>query len=92
MKKPIGKYLKFYYDSIKNKRIPMSGLCCTFDFDDIFEEFIRPTTEELQAASDKYDTWVWCETHRQIIHDPCGKFNELRQTVVLLMAAINNEL
>ncbi len=65
-------------------------LCHNIDSkDEIFKLFIPNDSELIENYKDGYEyNSAWC-SKRGIID--CG-FNELRQTIVLFCAAINNEL
>lgn len=88
-----GKHLQFYIDCMNNggkmpviqKSIYKGGLCSMADggliSQEIFELFSYGQPSVLYWASDS--EWYNYNKHG---------FTELRQTIVLLMAAINNEL
>jgi len=85
------KYLPLYYKWMEtgNVKLPSfgAGLCAHFEGEELFYEYIYPFRSDPD-----YDSCVWCETHDQIANDPLGHFNELRQNVVLFLAAMNGEL
>lgn len=85
-KKPVGKHLQFYLDYMKSDTIPYSGLCICASQRLIEHHLLylfRP--ESLWDAEFSY--WgSGMET------DSLYVFTPLRQTIVLFMAAINNEL
>ncbi len=98
-KKKTGKHLQFYMDCMKRGVMPNSGLCInTVDLggplsEELFRLFI-PTDDELFALAKKgYSTSYWglgvITNDYDILYDA---FSPLRQTIVLFMAAINNEL
>lgn len=87
-KKKIGKHLQFYMDCMRdrNRLMPCHGLCRCALLDyicgDVLEKYFTP-----EDFSDAISFWA------------SGKkgdcefiFTPLRQTIVLFMAAINNEL
>ena len=84
-KKP---HLKFYLDNVKWGLLPdYGGLCghstkfpdMILDYDTL--KLFAPTEQDYYDPSKRY--WFG---------EDAKDFNELRQTVVLLMAAIHNEL
>jgi hypothetical protein len=80
-----SKYLKLYYEWIKTGVIPSNGLCSIFCHDELFqlidpERGDRITYWGHEAENTVCDIEKWYE------------FTPLRQNVVLLMAAMNNEL
>jgi hypothetical protein len=85
------KYLEMH-QSFSGRRWQELGtfLCNEFGEDDIFKDFFMPTEEEMtEHCNDGYDDVVWGE----LLYDmSCGKYNEFRQNIVLLMAAMNGEL
>lgn len=90
----IGKYLKFHFECMETGRMKITGLCKAFRNDEFFK-LIDPDNgdnnsywgfdgernpDEMEIATE-----VECDNRRY-------KYTELRQTVVLFMAAMNNEL
>jgi hypothetical protein len=74
------KYLRFYEECMRAGRMPKSGLCSSIMAQELRELF-QP--ESVQW----YDYWAsedWGED--------TFVFNETRQTIVLLLAAMNGEL
>lgn len=79
------KHLRFYMDCLKKGEMPKAGLCACSWNDYICEESLilfKPDSVGIFSywASEKGG------------YNECYKFNKLRQTIVLFMAAINNEL
>ena len=83
-KKKTGKHLQFYMDCIRKGKMPNYGLCSCAKMgylDYYLLQDFRPTNclyYSYWASGDRYDR--------------CFKFTPLRQTIVLLMACLNNEL
>lgn len=83
-KKKYGKYLQFYMDCMKNQEMPKAGLCCCS-----WTGYIEEKQLDLFIPSGVNPFAYWCNKRK----DECPyKFNKLRQTIVLFMAAINGEL
>lgn len=92
-KKKIGKHLQFYMDYFNKEHMPGYGLCFLSRHGYISDELLElfepngPETDILGQAG--RDTAYWASDS----DDPMMfKFTSLRQTIVLFMAAINNEL
>lgn len=89
-KKKPGKYLRFYERCMKDAMLPRNGLCGSFRKSKFFKlidpEYGLGETYwgiEQDVHVDQYSlTW----------DDKWYAFSPLRQTIVLLMAAMNNEL
>jgi hypothetical protein len=65
-------------------------LCSIYEDDDLFTLF-KPTDKELDKhATEGYSTYAWGEPHKPA-GGIAGHFTPLRQNIVLLMAAMNNE-
>lgn len=93
MKKNKPKYLPFYMECSKKRRMPVAGLCHLFEIKPrSYPEFrlISPNGKERDdiAADGKNRTWWGSDSYYAEVE----KFTTLRQTIVLLMAALNNEL
>lgn len=94
MKKNKPKYLKYYREWMKAGRMPYEGLCSTL-FDDLskgFSEFytIFPTSKDLSRLKKKGLSWIYWGSDSGDWQE--FVFTPLRQNLVLLMAALNNEL
>lgn len=81
------KYLPLYFKWMKNGGwMPEAGLCNCFgdfvtaEYDDLFKIMIPDNVDMLPSA--------WAGGENDSVYD----FTELRQNIVLLMAALNNEL
>lgn len=85
-KKKTGKHLQFYMHCVQNGEMPRPGLCKCSWGDYISEELLMLFKPEDVGI---FSYWASLKIKK---YDDCYKFNELRQTIVLLMAAINNEL
>lgn len=86
MAKKKGKHLQFYMYCMKNGRMPFIGLCrCAYYniiSSDILDKYFTP-----EDFSDAISFWASGEKgDREFV------FTKLRQTIVLFMAALNNEL
>lgn len=81
-------YLDRYIDFSNYKKYDEIFLCNEFVDDEIFKLFIPNRLELLNHAWEGYYTLSWgSKPEWEIIHP----FTPLRQNIVLLMAAINNE-
>lgn len=96
MKKP-GKYLKFYYECMESGLIPDEGLCNCENFINVseFKEIFEP--EELEKSELRRSglSSLYWGSGLPVFDDTFSKkrtFSELRQNMVLLLAAMNNEL
>lgn len=88
------KYLSVYQDGIKTGLIPgfiPNGLCSVrtvdgilLEDDDLFNLF-RP----VEGKALKFGYWAFDGEHDAL---DCRAFTPLRQTIVLFLAAMNNEL
>lgn len=85
-KKVIGKHLKFYYESMNDDIMPFSGLCNCVVQGYLDRETFYLMEPENMRGSMAY--WASGDKDRSYQHI----FTPLRQTIVLFMAAINNEL
>lgn len=84
-KKKKGKHLQFYIDCISDEIMPQVGLCsCAFVglIDGKLLLLFKPEDASI------FDFWASGIPHRAFHF----KFTELRQTIVLFMAAIAGEL
>lgn len=88
----MGKYLKFYEKCIGAGRLPHDGLCKSFGKVKKFQRFI-PTCDDFDIMNqeDKSTGYWGSGVKYNNIRKYCG-FTPLRQTIVLFMAAMNNEL
>lgn len=98
MKKNKPKYLSLYYEWMKNEQMGSDSLCNFFTDAECNElpqykefTFIKPTTRDHNRNRNDPDfNWVyWGSGQEQALR---WQFTPLRQTLVLLMAALNNEL
>ncbi len=85
-KKKIGKHLQFYRDCMADGLMPYVGLCRCGMYDiinnDLLNDYFTP-----EDFMDAISFWASGEKN-----DCCYNFTPLRQTIVLFMAAINQEL
>lgn len=81
------KYLDFYYECMKTGQMPCDGLCQAFSQTDEFKLIDPDRGEQITY-------WGCDEPERGHEHrsNTAHVFGPLRQTVVLLMAAMNGEL
>lgn len=85
LKKKTGKHLQFYMDCLKKGEMPRTGLCACSWNDYICEELLMLF---MPSGSGMFN--YWASTKKG--YDECYKFTGLRQTIVLFMACLNNEL
>lgn len=79
------KHLQFYMDCMKKRQTPRDGLCSCAWGGYIDEELLMLFKPEWASI------WsYWAAGER--VRIKYNKFTSLRQTIVLFMAAINNEL
>lgn len=92
-KKP-GKYMQFYKDCIINKRLKDFGLCSSLGGDLL--ELFKPTEEdEDELANEGLSILYWASgvsSNYKYDNKRWFEFTPLRQTIVLFMAALNDEL
>lgn len=91
------KHLSFYKKCMSDKTIPFAGLCgCSTNrlLDRGLLDFMSPTSiDRVQLENEGLSRAFWGSG----LNNSSGnrlifEFTELRQTIVLFMAAINNEL
>lgn len=93
-------FLEFYNNCIENKTMPSDGLCNSIGQlkNNRAFELITPNDEELAVLSDEGKSPVYwgyeipngSKKYSQV--EKYVKFTPLRQNIILLCAAINNEL
>lgn len=91
MKNKKYRYLTFYKKHL-GKLMPSWGLCNVFFATEHWQilETIRPTIEDLKRLKKHgHNTNYWGSGSAET---KMGEFTPLRQNLVLLMAALNNEL
>jgi hypothetical protein len=93
-KKKAGKHLKFYKDCMSTGRLPDFGLC--YSLGGRLLQLFTPTIEEKFQLEDEglcpiYWAYGVSDDFKND-EERWHSFSSLRQTIVLLMAAINNEL
>lgn len=93
-----GKHLKFYLDCIKTGEMPNEGLCLCVNEGgmgvletSLLDLFIPNERERDDLFHDDHSRAYWGSGMGDM---QCAyfQFTPLRQTIVLFMAAINNEL
>ena len=88
------KHLAFYNACMKTRSIPRDGLCCcdayiSLKLLDLFE----PTISDCNQLSEQgLSVGYWASGLNSYAWGKYREFTPLRQTIVLFMAAINNEL
>lgn len=93
----MGKHLKFYEECMKAGVLPHCGLCHCAAIGLIDHETLErfePTYEDVKEAGNNMDSVYWASDMDYDKHDflRMRSFTELRQTIVLFMAAIKGEL
>jgi len=84
------KYLPLYKKWMKSGKMFYCGLCLNLPQSDDFLLF-HPTYAECRHYGQLIGHW--CNTFEDLdITDSYKEFNELRQTIVLFLAAMNDEL
>lgn len=83
----MGKYLKFY-EKYRSTELPQWGLCGCFPCDETLKLFAPTGFEELDSYYWGIPDEITCLTMEQRRYE----FTSLRKTIVLLMAAMNEEL
>ena len=92
------KHLNFYKTNLQSGVIPWGGLCGSTDeglLDECTLYLLSPTDNDIgDLAHEGLSTLYWGSGLPAILSDreKSLPFTELRQTIVLFMAAINNEL
>lgn len=93
MKKNKPKYLKLYREWVKPKGFLQTGsICMEFNYRYHYPEYslIEPTSADIKKIKRAgHDAAYWGSGNYSI---RWGIFTPLRQNLVLLMAALNNEL
>lgn len=93
------KYLALYKEWLETGMIgkagsSYNGMCCLFPNDALFDLFL-PTSEErrqlyLEGVSETW--WGAGDANLEYGNELWGTFTSLRQTILLFMAALNEEL
>lgn len=86
--KPKPNYLNFYQEWAAKPRAHFGGLCEYFHESDPIFNLIKPTYEDKISLARDRIILFWGRDNGE----PHCKFTPLRQTIVLFMAAMNNEL
>lgn len=83
-------YLKMYREWMEAGKMPNSGLCFYFQHDELFGLFVPSSLEEIELTTEKLPVLFWgAETYKELAQ---FGFGPRRQTIVLFLAAMNNEL
>jgi hypothetical protein len=82
-------YLKLYNEWIITERLPDAGLCYSLESNSELIDVFAPegVDSETEYWASEPDTTTWCD-----YLDHFKRFNPLRQNIILLLAAINNQL
>ncbi len=88
------KYLTFYNKCIKDGKMPHEGLCRCFPSDKKLDLLTPKTVNEFPFYSnpDSIKWAYWAADGEGSGYQSDFKFTPLRENIVLLMAAMNNEL
>lgn len=90
------KYLPLYEKWMKSNWVEGgNGLCQHFEWQDKFSEFrlMMPTRNDLhELFKNNHNVTWWASDTSNPYNKEVGEFNTLRQTIVLFMAAMNDEL
>ena len=90
-KKPM--YLKYYKEWMKDEKLPSFSLCFSLPEKlrmNKYFNLIKPTNDDLINLSDENKNLVYWGSDSY--HVKMFQFTELRQTLLLIAAALNNEL
>jgi hypothetical protein len=90
------RYLPLYEEWMEKGSIPGKGLCGSLDKEgrELLKNFV-PTDEDANVLmEDDWGSWYWGSglKYSDDVIEQRYSFTPLRQTIVLLMAAMNNEL
>jgi hypothetical protein len=86
------KYFQFYKDCMITGKLPKIGLCNCFPYDSLFELFSEGPGERRPVFWGYGGVGLHTNSIISDIVKRAHKFTPLRQTIVLLMAAMNGEL
>lgn len=96
MSKPIGKHLQLYINYFEKTTLPKEGLCGCADINlidsNILKEYFEPSDSELITLEFENHSRVYWGSGLEDGDWGLYEFTPLRQTIVLLMAAIAGEL
>lgn len=88
----MNNYLDSYYKWMETEEMPDDGLCNCFISNESLELF-KPNQEQVNRLRDEELSELYWGSGLHYNHpDRYSRFTELRQTIVLFMAAMNNEL
>lgn len=96
-KRKVGKHLQFYMDCMLTKQMPNDGLCiCTDDCGGVLStellEMFTPSFEDCEKLDKEGKSTSYWASGTSRKNNDFDVFTELRQTIVLFMAAIADEL
>lgn len=88
-----GQHLQFYINCVTEVVMPNAGLCSCRELDQNLLSLFEPSIYELARLRETGFNYVWWASgSKYSSRNRVFKFRPLRQTIVLLMAAMNNEL
>lgn len=89
----MGKYLNFYYTNLKRGHLLHDGLCNCDNINKNKLMLFEPTCNDYTELDieNKSSAYWGAGVNYESPHKAYG-FTDLRQTIVLFMAAMNNEL
>lgn len=87
-------YMDFYYEHMMLGSFYGEGLCGCFGCDKI--ELFKPTEQEYDAKNINWEAWAYdgypTKGRDLLLSDVLHGFTPLRQTIVLFLAAMHEEL
>jgi hypothetical protein len=90
------RYLPLYEEWMENGSIPGEGLCGSLDKEgqELLKNFVPTNEDENVLMEDDYSIEYWGSglKYSDDVIEKMYSFTPLRQTIVLLMAAMNGEL
>lgn len=87
--------IDLYKEWMEKGRLPNGGLCVSLncEYEDSLKEYFYPTPTEFKSLSHEgYEPTYWASGLPSDHKDEYCGFTPLRQTIVLLICAIHNEL
>lgn len=104
LKKKNKKLIDLHHEWIKTKRIPQNGLCISLETNSLnghaalrytnsLKKLFKPTLQEQRKLiKEGYSPFYWASGLREGSFGLNTKYTELRQTIVLFICAIHEEL
>lgn len=90
------RHLDFYKKSMKSGHMPEVGLCDCVGYKKLSAKLLKlmyPTVYDQQMLiSEGFSTGYWASGFKTYERNKSYTFTPLRQTIVLFMAALNDEL